>query len=492
VFLAALVVLSACVAHGATAHAADRVYWATFVKDTISFANLDGSGGTSDLNTTGATVDEPIGLAIDPVGGRVYWANHTGGKISSASLDGSGGEDLKTGAATVSGPIGVAIDVVARRVYWANESGKISYANLDGSGGADLNTGAASLANPAGIAVNPAGGRVYWSNFGGIGGDSIAYANLDGSGGATLPIAGATLDTPLGVAIDTAAGRIYWANDNPGVISYANLDGSGSADLDVSGLAVGNPYGLAIDPDAGRVYWGNTTGDTIPFARLDGTGGATVPIAVEKGSGVNFPALLETPRGTGKPGFTRTRLVRKALKSRSPERFTAVRLSCTPGTWAPDLVESFLYRAPLSTSTQWTMDGRDLPAASEPFTVTEVGNYRCRETATNRAGSASQLSPVAALFKVGRAKLNRRKGIARLPVELPAGGVLTLAGRGVVGRETQAAGKRKLRVKPRGKKKARLASKGRVKVKVKLTFTPTDGPPVSQRVPIALRKRIPH
>ena len=40
----------------------------------ISFANLDGSGG-GDLDTTGATVNNPHGLALDPVDNTIYWAN---------------------------------------------------------------------------------------------------------------------------------------------------------------------------------------------------------------------------------------------------------------------------------------------------------------------------------------------------------------------------------------------------------------------------------
>lgn len=55
--LAALAVVGASLAP--SAHSADRVYWANFSKDKISFANLDGSGG-GDLATTGATVDGPV------------------------------------------------------------------------------------------------------------------------------------------------------------------------------------------------------------------------------------------------------------------------------------------------------------------------------------------------------------------------------------------------------------------------------------------------
>src|SRR6266540_732268 len=132
--LASLLVSAACLA--SMARAADRVYWANGGNDTISFANLNGTGG-GDLGTSGATASAPSGVAIDPAAGRIYWANSNANKISFANLDGSGGGgDLNTTGATVNGPEGVAIDPAAGRIYWANYGdNKISFADLDGSGG---------------------------------------------------------------------------------------------------------------------------------------------------------------------------------------------------------------------------------------------------------------------------------------------------------------------------------------------------------------------
>ena len=66
----------------APASAAESVYWANGSDNTISFANLNGSGG-GNLNTAGANVERPAGVAVDPAAGRVYWANHDGEPISS-------------------------------------------------------------------------------------------------------------------------------------------------------------------------------------------------------------------------------------------------------------------------------------------------------------------------------------------------------------------------------------------------------------------------
>ena len=94
---------AAALAAPATAHGADRIYWSNFDSGnparTIAYRNLDGSGGLN-LNTTGATVDGAMGMALDPSHGRVYWTNWGadigmghghGTTISYANLDGSGG-----------------------------------------------------------------------------------------------------------------------------------------------------------------------------------------------------------------------------------------------------------------------------------------------------------------------------------------------------------------------------------------------------------------
>jgi hypothetical protein len=134
-----------------------RIYWANHDGYTISYANLDGSGG-GNLNTTGATLPyDAEGVAIDPVAERIYWGTLCANgkpfpdKISYANLDGSGGGDLNTMGATLDCPHGVAVDPVARRVYWANyydpekNLGRISWANPNGSGGRDLRTAGATV-----------------------------------------------------------------------------------------------------------------------------------------------------------------------------------------------------------------------------------------------------------------------------------------------------------------------------------------------------------
>jgi hypothetical protein len=470
------------------AHGAARIYWGGYGASppTISFANLDGSGA-GELNTNGATLEEPLGITIDAAAGRVYWSNDAAPKISFANLDGSGGRDLNTIGALTNPLAGIAIYPATGRIYWANTGlPGISYANLDGSGGSDLKTGAAPISGPEGVAIDPTAGRIYWANNSD---GTISFANLDGSGGGELKTGAATIKEPVGVAIDPVAHRIYWANfAPPATISFANLDGSGGGDLKTGAATVFRPEGVAIDPAAGRIYWANYgPPPTISFANLDGSGGGDLPIDPMKVKEPAFPALLEPPIGAGAP----------AVAGRTAP---GSQLSCSKGSWAPDLIESFLYRVPQSYAYQWSRNGADVAGAtSESIAAGSVANYQCRVTARNEAGSAAQTSPARGVFKLGKVKLDLRKGTAKLPVTVAGPGAIRLTGKGVVTRKASsgararaaAAGSgvtRTLLVKVKGRKK--LNRTGKTKVSVKVTYTPSGGTPGGQAKRIKLRKSI--
>ena len=81
----------------------------------------------------------------------------------------------------------------------------------------------------------------------------------------------------------------------------------------------------------------------------------------------------------------------------TPARSTS-RLGCSRGTWAPDLLGSFLYRAPQSFAYQWRLNATDIGGATTGhYTPTAAGSYSCRVIATNAAGSATQTSAAVAI-----------------------------------------------------------------------------------------------
>jgi hypothetical protein len=317
----------------------DRIYWANQGNHTISYAKLDGSGGGGQLNISGTTTLKPHGLAIDPMTGRIYWPN--------------------------------------------GDNNTVSYANLDGSGGNQLNTTGATPADPYGAAIDPEGGRIFWADRAS---SSISYANLDGSGGGPFNISGSTPEDIHGVAIDRPGGRIYWANFHPSdgstTISFANLDGSGGGgELNLNGSTPSGAVGLAIDHQANRLYFGNLGNDTISYVNLDGSGGGgELNLSGATSSDPRFVALLRSPSGTGAPQM-----------AGGPGAGSV--LTCSPGTWAPDLQGAYLYHAPQSIAYQWSRNGTDIVGATDTsYTPFAPGEYRCREIATNEAGSTSQMS----------------------------------------------------------------------------------------------------
>jgi hypothetical protein len=390
-----------------SAFGADRLYWGNGGNDTISYANLDGSGGGGQLNLSGATPSSPRGVAIDAAGGRIYWANQGNNTISYANLDGSGGGgQLDISGTTPSKPHGLAIDPAAGRIYWANDNNTISYANLDGSGGGQLDISGANPDSPYGAAIDPAGGKIYWANRTT---NTISFANLDGSGGGgELNISGTTPVDPHGVVIDQASGKIYWANaDFTGfTIGFANLDGSGGGLLNTAGGVEFGAVGLGIDPTTGRIYWGNLGNNTISYANVDGSGnGGLFNVSGATPSEPRFVALLRAPSGVGAPQIAGGTTAGSVL-------------TCSQVAWAPDVLGSFFYRAyraPRSIAYRWSRNGADIAGATDTsYTAFVQGDYRCRQTATNDAGPTSQTSDPHTISgppdtKLTQAKMNSSK-----------------------------------------------------------------------------------
>ena len=187
-------------------------------------------------------------------------------------------------------------------------------------------------------------------------------------------------DNPIGVAADPAAGKIYWTDLNAGTVRVGPLGGStvGAAQTLFNSST---PSGPAIDPTTNKIYWTSwTSGSGIRVGNLDGTG--TVSTLFSGESAALFAALVKAPVNTRLPEI-------------SGGAKTGKELTCQKGTWAPDLLGAFLYRAPASFGNyQWQKDGSPI-ATGQTFTPSLAGDYTCTLTATNQAGSTpSQTSSV--------------------------------------------------------------------------------------------------
>jgi hypothetical protein len=423
--------------------AAEQIYWCNRGDHKIQRAPL--AGGTVDtLYDSAHGVSYPMGLAIDTTAGRIYWSNADYGPagpdstIRSAPLAGGGAVIRLYGPEHgVSGPTGVAIDPnapgapLARldlgdraryvvgaarqwlgdlfsrsettgppgRIYWSNTGQTIQGAPLGGGGPVDtLYDSAHGVGYPTGLAIDATGGRIYWSELDGtVSGGEIRGASLTGHGGTDTLYGGAEgVRRPVGVAVDPTA----VPDAGP-----ARLD-LGETDAFTVGRWLRDLFSPPPSP-TGRIYWSNgparsgwagTTpdpeGDSIRGAPL--TAGGAVDTLYDAGDGVTIPlyvAVLRTPVGAGPPRISWSLMLPDLGGGGGHAGPLDPQLSCSRGTWAADLPGSFLYRAPHSFAYQWRLNGADIGGATaSTHVLTGPGSYSCRVTASNAAGSDTQMS----------------------------------------------------------------------------------------------------
>jgi hypothetical protein len=127
--------------------------------------------------------------------------------------------------------------------------------------------------------------------------------------------------------------------------------------------------------------------------------------------------------------------------------------------------------------------------------LAEVDNLAVFNASADAASLTS--TPISNVFSFGKLKRNKHRGTAILPVNVPGPGTLSLTGKGVktqrpggavASKVIAAAGTVKLLVKPKGSAKHKLNKTGKVKVKVKVTFTPTGGASNTQTKRVKLIK----
>jgi hypothetical protein len=415
--LIALAIVS-LLALGARARAAETIYWDNYggSPDSVSFANIDGSGGGT-LNAGTQLIESPEGMAYDTASNRLFVANGTGpnGQILAINLDGSGAAAFSAPGAPIEEPEGIAVDPATGTIYWLNTAGagSIAWAKLDGSTGGVLNITGATISNPCcRIAIDPVSGRVYWANNP-VGANTISYANLNNTGGGgELNLTGSTVEPGgNGLAVDGAAGRLYYLGGT-NQIGFANTNGTGGGDVPIGSGVINGPWGLAFDPSISRLYWGNESNgpepaNAIGFVGLGGVGGGGISIATAPVANPQDPLILKSPTGTGAPTLTRN------AKARS-------QLTCSTGTWAADFAGSFVYQAPRTFAYQWTRNAKPIGGATAAaFTAKSPGSYGCIVTAANQTGSATQTS-AGLNVKAAKVKLTTKK-----KAKVQPGGVAT-------------------------------------------------------------------
>ncbi len=141
-----------------------QLYWTDAFAHVIQRSNLNGTNVQTLLSLPNATLNT---LALDTVDGKMFFSSSVQGLIMESNLDGTG---LHTIASGLNDPVGIAVDPVNGKVYWTG-GGVTQSANLDGS---DIQT--LSTTSGRDIELDVANGKMY------VGGGSGIYSlNLDGS-----------------------------------------------------------------------------------------------------------------------------------------------------------------------------------------------------------------------------------------------------------------------------------------------------------------------
>lgn len=123
-----------------------------------------------------------------------------------------------------------------------------------------------------------------------------------------------------------------------------------------------------------------------------------------------------------------------------------------------------------------------------------VGDFFRDSTHDQRVNISAEITPTSE-FTLGKLK-SKANGTAKLAVNVPNPGVLTVSGGGakasspeaVAAKQVLSAGTVKLTIKAKGAKKRRLSRNGKVAVNPRITFTPIGGSPMSEFRKIKLHR----
>ena len=189
-------------------------------------------GGGAEIATPGFGSKRPWGLAYAAESGRLWWTQYAtpSSAIRWVQADGSAAGTLDTSGASVNNPIAIALSRTRHRVYWSN-SYNISSAAVAGGAGQDL----IAADFPRGMAIDDAAGLMYWveSDAGAVG---LHSADLDGGtdrvvtppglsssgsyGGLALLLPPVAVSSPAIVGSPSVGGTLSclaeaWASDVP-------------------------------------------------------------------------------------------------------------------------------------------------------------------------------------------------------------------------------------------------------------------------------------
>lgn len=383
--------------------------------------------------------------------------------------------------------------------------------------------------DPYGVAFSPDGKTAYVTSQ-----EDESISVIDTAArqvvGAPIPVG----ESPINVVFSPDGKTAYVNNEEDGTVSVIDTQ---SRQTVGEPIPVGeNPWGLALTPDGTKLYVSNLSDDTV----------SVIDTATRQVIGAPIPTssqpyeLAVTPDGktvyvtnyeSGGAGGSVS-----AIDTATNQVPTTIPV--TGGPWQlaivpdqspiPSFTSGATKKEPLSlafsglgstdpdgtiAAYNWNfgdgataLNGGPIPthkyakAGVYPVSLTAVDNEGCsgmvftgRTAHCNGPGPLTQLVTVKAPnnFKFGKLKRNTKKGTAKLTINVPAAGKITVSGKKVkrAQRSAKKAGKVTLNIRPKPKTKKQLAQKGSAKVRVKVTFRPTGGDKLTKSKALKLIQR---
>ncbi|HEX4464153.1 MAG TPA: hypothetical protein VH042_05885 [Solirubrobacterales bacterium] len=461
--------------------ASAHVYWGSLNLNRVGRANPDGSGLEPNL-ISGAL--EPWGVAVD--GKHLYWANEQANTIGRSNLDGT---DIEANFIPAAEPTGLA--VAEGHIYWISPGPReIGRAKLDGS-----EVEPEFIPNVEAFAGLAASSEfIYWGDTSGSG--SIGRARLDGSSVEEDFIDPVDPIVPYGVAVDPS--HVYWANSMNDSIGRADLSGGS---IEEEFIPNAHPAGVAVD--ANYVYWGKAQPpEAIGRADIDGGNIQSnfIPGAEEAfGLATDVaPTTLSTSPAVDLDAGT-IQGVTDLAGANAPTGTVGIDLY-GPGSKG-------CAGTPLASSTARVSGNGSYESAK--FTPTQTGTYRWQATysgdAENNpvdgacegavtitpATASTPLTPLNSWLNVVARERDRRRGKAKVAIDVSGPGELTLSGKHVkeVSHRVSRAGIVKLAISPTGALAQDLARNRSVRAEVRIAFTTSSGTALVRRLRMRLTKR---
>ena len=246
------------------------MYVTSFINSKI--VSLD-SGGSQNVFSSGGSLSNPAGIAIDSAG-NLYVSNCNNVILK---IDSGGTQTVFAMGGYLNCPAALAFD--ASGYLYVSNSGDVgpgTIVKIDNAGNQSIFTSGGNIQgnNNAGLAFD-ASGNLYVSC------QAIArIVKVDPAGNQSIFTQGGLIFGPYGLDFDIS-GNLYIANNTPS--SVVKVDPAGNQSLFTSGVNLFNPRGLSFD-DSGDLYVTSAGNDSI--IKVDGVGTQTV---FASGANIDLP-----------------------------------------------------------------------------------------------------------------------------------------------------------------------------------------------------------